>query len=156
MSATERLTLCGPTWTVELTGPTLAFGASERVTVPLPVPVAPDSTEIPGPCGTTLQGQPAEAVTLIWTVPPEEDTPAGVVAEYEQLALAWVIENICPLMLMLPVRVAPVLLALSMAETTPEAVPEPVLTLIQVLSDGGAVHAQPLGAVTAKVRLWAP
>jgi len=65
-------------------------------------------------------------------------------------------EKLWPLTLTLPVRAEPVWLAASVTDTTAEAVPVGAGTVIQLVSDGVAVHAHPLGPVTAKVRVWAP
>jgi hypothetical protein len=70
-----------PTVTVELTAETVGFGDTVKVTEPFPVPAPPDKTVTPGLCEVTPQGQPAGAVTVMTTVPPESGTVAGVVAE---------------------------------------------------------------------------
>jgi hypothetical protein len=68
-----------------------------------------------------------------------------------QPASASLIAKTWPLTLTAPVRVEPVLFGKSVRLTAPAPVPEaPLLTLIQLLSDGTAVQAQPLGAVTEK------
>jgi len=70
-----------PMVTVELSSETLGFGETERVTVPFPVPEPPETTVTPGLCEVTVQGQPAGAVTVMTTVPPEYGTVVGVDVE---------------------------------------------------------------------------
>src|SRR5208337_3563700 len=97
---------------------------------PFPVPELPPVTVTPGLCVTTSHGQPVGAVTTITTVPPVSGTVAGVVAEYVQLASACVIAKVWPFTLTLPVRAAPVWLAARVTDTTAEAVPDPLGTVI--------------------------
>jgi hypothetical protein len=72
-----------------------------------------------------------------------------------QLESASVIVKGWPLIPTVPVRVEPVLLSPRVTVTAPAPTPDPpLLTVIQLLSEGVAVHAHPLGAVTAKLMVW--
>ena len=89
------------------------FAATEKATVPFPVPVAPLVIEIhAAPLEAVQAQQPAVAVTVklpfvaaAETEVPEEDS------EKPQDTAAWLTETACPATVSVPVRLAHVLLA---------------------------------------------
>ena len=116
----------------------------------MPVPLLPPVTVIHDVLLLTLvQPHPAPVVTVAVCEPPAATTVCDVGASVYAHApvAACVIVTVCPAIVNVPVRVAPVVLASTVYVATPFAVPLPLVTAIQdaLLK---VVHVHPLGAVT--------
>ena len=123
----------------------------EMTMVPGPVPLAPELIVIHDSLSVAVQAHPAPAVTVIDRVPPPTPTTTGLGAsEYVHVgaaAAACVTVNVCPAIVIVPLRSAPVLRA-TVKVTVPLLVPlAPPVTLIHVALLI-AVQPQPAGAVT--------
>ena len=92
-----------------LSGP--VFAATEKLTVPLPLPGEPPVTVIHEAVLTAVHSQPVELVTLKLLFPPA----AGIFVEVGDKAklqpLVWVTSKVCPLTVIVPVLSNPVFAA---------------------------------------------
>jgi hypothetical protein len=81
------------------------YGATEYVTVPLPLPLAPEVIVIQLALLAAVQVQPVGAVTFTLPNPPmaRKDCLAGTIT-YVQGAPACVTVNVCPPIVTVPVR----------------------------------------------------
>jgi len=113
------------------------------VTVPLPLPLAPEVTLSRSITSVTFQSQPGWVTTSMLAVPPDCGKTRGELDEtaYVQLAAACAMVRALVPTVMEPSRAAPVLGA------TPGPVPLP--TVIQE-SLGEGVQTQPLGETTLR------
>jgi hypothetical protein len=128
---------------------TPGFTATVKLTVPLPVPEAPDVTVIQLTLATAVHEHPLPpAVTAVEPDPPLAGTAwlAGAIAKLHDVTCVTV--NVWPAIVSVPVRAAPVLAAAVML-TVPLPVPEPPDVTVIQLTFGTAVHEQPALVVTA-------
>ena len=130
----------------------LEFAATEKETVPFPLPLAPPVTLIHAPLfEAAVHVHPLEAVTDTEPVPPFEvnDCEVGEM-EYEQdVAPDCVTVKVLPAIVMDPVRELVLELDATLYETVPFPLPlAPPLTLIHPALFEAAVHVQPLVVVT--------
>jgi hypothetical protein len=98
---------------VALRAPVLVLGCTLKVTVPLPVPLAPDSMLIhDGADEVAVHEQPADAVTAIVSTMPaaEIDTLAGLMLNVHSRP-AWLTMKVWPPIVIVPNRAEPPLLA---------------------------------------------
>lgn len=119
-----------------------------RVTVPLPLPLAPFVAVIQLTCGVVVQVQPAAVVTVTLLVAPSAGTLLNVVGlTWYVHPLAWFTVKVWPPMVIVPDRAGPVV-----ASTLYRTEPLPVSLAPEVISIHGtlltAVHAHPPAAVT--------
>ena len=132
------------------------FAATVYPTEPLPVPLAPLAMVIQLVAVEAVHAQPLPAVTATAPLPPVAvgDVLVGSI-EYVHGgggggggAAACVTVNVCVAIVRVPVRAEPVLAAMA-KPTAP--FPEPLAPLVIVSHEAlvVAVHAHPLGAVTA-------
>src|SRR5512134_3015303 len=90
-------------------------------TEPFPEPLAPALTLIHETCETEVQLQPVAAVTATEMLPPEAATVCCCGAMANEHPAVWMIVNVWPPMLSVPVRSVPVLAAtLKVTEPSPE------------------------------------
>jgi hypothetical protein len=127
------------------------LAATVRITVPLPDPDAPEVTTIheAGLVAVQLHAVPAPTLTLADSPPAAAFLLPGLM-EYVHVALDPLCEtvNVCPAMVMVPLRLAVAVLADSEKVTLPGPVTEAAeVTVIQVLLDR-AVHAHVAPAPT--------
>jgi hypothetical protein len=130
------------------------FAAALKATLPLPVPDAPLVTVSQGAFAAAVHAQDAvDAVTATDPVPPESPTLC-VVGPMENVqggggAAACDTVNVCPAIVSVPLRAAPVFAAIAKA-TVPLPVPAAPLLTVSHATFAVAVHAQvALEAVTA-------
>ena len=122
---------------------------TEKLAVPLPLPLPPDCKVTQLTLLEALQEQPPAAVTLTGTVPPAELT-VWLVGEMEGLQATpdWVTAKDCPATVSVPIREA----AVALGETEKVAFPLPEGLLAGVteaqLTPLEALQEQPPGAVT--------
>lgn len=125
------------------------FRATLKLTVPFPVPAAPDAMLIQDDPSEAVQLQPAVDVTEKLTLPPELAIDCDVgVTEYVQGAPAWLTVPDRPAIVSVLCRVAVVGLAATVKETMPAPVPLGPPVIVIQLAPLDAVHAQPVGVVT--------
>jgi uncharacterized membrane protein len=126
-------------------GPVLA--ATEKLTVPLPVPVAPAVMVIQASLLVAVQAQPAAAVTLVEPAPPAAAMVwlAGLMENVQPDPCET--EKVCPATVIVPVRAGPVLAA---AEKLTVPSPLPLAPAVMVIQASllVAVQVQPAAAVT--------
>jgi hypothetical protein len=128
---------------------TPGFAVTVKLTVPLPVPEAPDAMLIQLTLATAVHEQALPpVVTAVEPDPPLAATVwvAGAIAKLHEVSC--VIVNVCPAIVSVPLRAEPGLAATVML-TVPLPVPEPPDVTVIQLTFGTAVHAQPAPAVTA-------
>jgi hypothetical protein len=130
-------------------------GAAVKVTVPDPLPLAPDAMVIQGALLDAVHAHPPPVVTETVPFPPADGTVCvSGVAAYVQ-PWPWTTVTVCPATLIEPVRDGPVVPATAKV-TVPGPVPlEPAVMVIHgtLLA---AVHAHPAAAATLTVRLPPP
>jgi hypothetical protein len=128
----------------ERDGPVAA--ATANVTVPGPLPLAPDAIVIHGCVLDALQSHPAPPVTFTVRVPPAASTLCASGETSSVQPGDWVTTRAWPAIVTVPVRDGPVVRA-TVVVTAPVPVPVAAETVIQsTLLD--AVHGQPGPAVT--------
>jgi hypothetical protein len=133
------------------------LAATANVTVPLPLPVAPDVMLIHDDCSDEDHVQPAGEVTAKVALPPTYATSEDVGdTVYVQGTPAWLTVRVWPAIVIVPVRVALDELAAMVKATVPSPLPLAPPVIVIQLAVFAAVHAQPAGAVTAKVLDPAP
>jgi hypothetical protein len=127
------------------------FPVALKLTVPLPLPLAPlviVSHEVA--LLTAVHAQPPAAVTAVEPVAPPNAMEAlvGAIA-YVQVAAACVTVNVCPPTVNVPLRCDAFGLAVALKLTAPLPLPlAPLVIVSQDVSLLTAVHAQPPGEVT--------
>jgi hypothetical protein len=138
-------------WPAIVTVPVRAapvFAATDRATVPLPVPEPPLVTVIHGTFGVAVHVQAGPVVTMVEAGPPPAGTDCddGAMAKLHAAA-ACVMVNVWPVIVTVPVRAAPVFAAADTA-TVPLPVPDPPLVTVIHVTFGVAVHVQAGPVVT--------
>lgn len=139
------MNVCPPIVTVALRSAP-EFGATLKAMVPLPLPVAGEVIVIHGASAVAVQLHPgSEAV--IDTVPlPPAAVKAWLVGEIENVhgAAAWLTVNVCPAIVTVPLRAAPVVAA-TLSPTVPAPVPAPpAVTVIHGAFDADVqLHPSP-------------
>src|SRR5216684_2750202 len=100
------------------------FAFTEKPTVPLPLPLAPDVTCVHPWLLTAVQVQPEGAVTFTLPVPPlEPKEPDGADSEYVQATPASLTVKAWPAIVSVPLRLLAVLFAFTENPTVPLPVP---------------------------------
>jgi hypothetical protein len=128
----------------------IVFGATVKLAVPPPEPVAP-VTVIHVALLTAVQVQPAVVVTVAEPLSPaaETDWLEGEI-ENAHPAGPCVTVNVCPPTVSVPLRGVALALAVALNPTVPFPLPlAPLVTVSQDVSLLTPVHAHPAGAVTA-------
>jgi hypothetical protein len=130
----------------------LPLTAAANATVPLPLPLAPLVTvnqEVS--LLTAVHAHPDAAITLAEPVPPSARTDwLNGETEYVHDAPACVTLNVCPPIVIVPVRCVVLALTAALKATVPFPLPlAPLVTVNQEVSLLTPVHAHPVGAVTA-------
>ena len=126
------------------------FAATATWTVPSPVPAAPEDTVIHAALLVAVHLHPLAAVTAMVTGPPAAGTFCCAGAAVNEQDSDWLIVNVCPAIVIVPDRGAPVWAA-AVNDTVPLPVPLfPPVTVIQSALLA-AVHAQDAEVVTATV-----
>jgi hypothetical protein len=122
----------------------------------VPVPDAPELTITHNAFEAAVHAHPFAAVTFTDPLPPPAPTFCEVAeSEKEQLTASCCTVNVCPAMVSVPVRAAPVLAAaLNVIEPFP--LPDVALVMVSQFALLAAVHAQPLAAVTVTVPVPPP
>jgi hypothetical protein len=131
------------------------FAFTRRLTVPLPVPDAPDMTTIHETGLVAVQPHPLPPVTVTLVVSPAAATLllTGLMMNvHGAVAPLWLTVNVCPAIVNVPLR--PVELALAESEklTVPGPVTEAGDVSVIHVSFARAVHAQVAPALTATER----
>jgi hypothetical protein len=148
--ASLTVKVCPPMVSVPLRGVVDVFAVALKPTLPGPLPLAPDVTvSHPVLLLVAVQLQPAWVVTPTLPVPPGSATDCDVEAsEYVQAAAAWLTVNVLPPIVSVPLRGEVTVLASTVNDAVPLAVPlAPAVTVIQ-LALLTAVHAHPVTADT--------
>jgi hypothetical protein len=129
----------------------LWFLSTLNETEPFPVPLSPDRIEIHETLLTAVHEQPAVAVTVMFMPFPPFGPIDWLVGAMEYMhgggGAGWVTVNICPAIVSVPIRCAPVF-AVALYATVPPPVP---LAPLVIVSHGAllvAVQAQPAVVVT--------
>jgi hypothetical protein len=143
--------VCAPMVIVPARVVPLGFAAALKLTVPVPLPVAPAVTVNQLVLLlTAVQEHPLGDVTVVDPVPPpaRTDCDAG-----ERLtvhgAAAWFTVNVCPPIVSVPARVVPLGFAAALKLTAPLPLPEaPAVMVSQLWLLLTAVHEHPVGDVT--------
>ncbi len=141
-------------WPAIVTVPVRApevLGATVNPTLPLPVALAPEVTEIHGALLVALHAHPAAVLTATGDPGPPAaaiDCDVGRMEYAHAVAAAWFKVNLWPAIVTVPVRAADVL-----AATVKPTVPLPLPVAPEVTTIHGssllALHGQPAGVVTA-------
>lgn len=143
---------CPAAVTVALRADVVVFEATEKLTVPLPDPLAPAVMVTHDTASEAVQAQPDVVVTLKLPVPPAcgIDWLVGEI-ENVQPAAASVAVNVWPAIVAVPDRVVVAVFAAMLRLTVP--LPEPLAPPVTVIQDAllPAVHEHPAGAVTLTV-----
>jgi hypothetical protein len=127
----------------------LLLELTENDTVPLPVPDAPEVTNIQLAMLLAFQPQPAGAITFTLPLPPLEPNEADVAdSEYEQPTPASLLLKVCPSFVSEPVWSILLLFSFTVYDTVPlplPLVPAEICTNPALLF---ALQLQPAGAIT--------
>ena len=129
------------------------FASTSNVTAPMPDPLAPLVTEIHVACGVDDQPHWVPATMLTVLLPETGSTVKLVgVTLYEQVPASCVTDTVCPAMVSVPVRGAPVGFCWTMNVTAP--MPEPVAPLLTVIQPTAltAVHEHEVPVMMLSVR----
>jgi hypothetical protein len=125
------------------------FAATLKLTVPLPLPLAPAVTVIHAALLVAVHAQPVVVVTLVLPVPPAATAFSEVADNVKvQGTPACVTVNVCPATVSVPVRELVEVLAAMLKLTVP--LPDPLAPAVTVIHAAllTAVHAQPVVVVT--------
>jgi hypothetical protein len=127
------------------------FAAMENVTLPLPLPLVPETIANHGTVLVAAHVQPVVVETAIGEpAPPAAPTDCDVGATDTEQFPAWIIENCSPEIDTLPVRVDP---GLAPTENLTLPAPLPLAPDVIAIQDAEVVafHTQPVAAFTATV-----
>jgi hypothetical protein len=143
--------VCAPMVIVPARVVPLGLIAALKLTLPVPVPLAPAVTvnQLVSLL-TAVHAHPVGDVTDVDPVPPAAatDCDAGV-RPTVHAAAAWLTVNVCPPIAIVPDRVVPLGFAAALKLTVPGPLPlAPAVTVSQLVLLLTAVHAHPAGVVT--------
>jgi hypothetical protein len=129
---------------------------TETVTVPLPVPAAPDVIVIHDALLVAVHAHPDVVVMETVAVPPPATKPSDVGVTVARQLPSWVIVTVCPATVSVPVRGAPLMFAEMAYVTVP--LPEPFAPIVTAIQDAllEAVHVQPVVVVTVTLPVADP